>query len=119
MLAIGCIQAQECHTGNCPTGVATQRQWLMRGLDPTLKSARLANYLMTLRKDLLALTNACGEVHPSLIGLDRFAIVDGFTSKSAREAFGYQGDWGLPTKAERDAITAIMKGTMAKTPAVA
>jgi glutamate synthase domain-containing protein 2 len=24
MLSIGCIQAQECHTGNCPTGVATQ-----------------------------------------------------------------------------------------------
>jgi glutamate synthase domain-containing protein 2 len=24
MLAIGCIQAQRCHTGGCPTGVATQ-----------------------------------------------------------------------------------------------
>jgi len=42
MLAIGCIQAQECHTGHCPTGVATQSKWLMRGLDPTDKSARLA-----------------------------------------------------------------------------
>ena len=38
MLAIGCIQAQHCHTGHCPTGVATQNAWLMRGLDPTLKS---------------------------------------------------------------------------------
>ena len=45
MMAIGCIQAQRCHTGHCPTGVATQSAWLMRGLDPTLKSARLANYL--------------------------------------------------------------------------
>ena len=45
MLSIGCIQAQRCHTGHCPTGVATQNKWLMRGLDPTLKSARLANYL--------------------------------------------------------------------------
>ena len=25
MLAIGCIQAQRCHTGACPTGVATNR----------------------------------------------------------------------------------------------
>ena len=25
MLAIGCIQAQKCHTGHCPTGVATQK----------------------------------------------------------------------------------------------
>ncbi|MFM2125441.1 MAG: Ferredoxin-dependent glutamate synthase 2, partial [Acidobacteriota bacterium] len=45
MLAIGCIQAQRCHTDHCPTGVATQNRWLMRGLDPTLKSARCANYL--------------------------------------------------------------------------
>ena len=53
MLSIGCIQAQHCHTGHCPTGVATQNKWLMRGLDPTLKSARLANYLATLRKELV------------------------------------------------------------------
>ncbi len=50
MLAIGCIQAQRCHTGHCPTGVATQNKWLMHGLDPKLKAARLANYLVTLRK---------------------------------------------------------------------
>ena len=30
MLAIGCIQAQRCHTGSCPTGIATQNKWLMR-----------------------------------------------------------------------------------------
>ena len=34
MLAVGCIQAQKCHTGECPTGVATQNPWLARGLDP-------------------------------------------------------------------------------------
>jgi glutamate synthase (ferredoxin) len=37
LLAIGCIQAQQCHTGHCPTGIATQRPWLAGGLDPTLK----------------------------------------------------------------------------------
>jgi glutamate synthase domain-containing protein 2 len=35
MLAIGCIQAQRCHTNHCPTGVATQHPWLVRGIDPT------------------------------------------------------------------------------------
>jgi glutamate synthase domain-containing protein 2 len=55
MMAIGCIQAQRCHTGRCPTGVATQNPWLVHGLDPELKAARLANYVITLRKDLLAL----------------------------------------------------------------
>ena len=43
MMAIGCIQAQRCHTGHCPTGVATQNRWLVRGLDPTSKAARLAS----------------------------------------------------------------------------
>src|SRR3954469_23439278 len=35
MLSIGCIQSQKCHTDKCPTGIATQNQWLARGLDPT------------------------------------------------------------------------------------
>ena len=50
MLAIGCIQAQKCHTDTCPTGVATQNAWLARGLDPELKSVRAANYIKTLRR---------------------------------------------------------------------
>lgn len=71
MLAIGCIQAQICHTGKCPTGVATQDKWLMRGLDPTDKSARLANYITTLRKEVLQLCRACGVAHPSEMSLSK------------------------------------------------
>ncbi|HCB34439.1 MAG TPA: FMN-binding glutamate synthase family protein [Acidimicrobiaceae bacterium] len=76
MMAIGCIQAQRCHTGKCPTGVATQGAWLSRGLDPTLKSVRLAGYIVSLRKDLLRLADACGVEHPGLIGADNIAVVD-------------------------------------------
>ena len=111
MLAIGCIQAQQCHTGHCPTGVATQNPWLVGGLDPTLKSARLANYLLTLRKELLQLANACGEAHPALVAIDRLAIIDGFENKSARDVFGYREGWGMPTDAERAEIRAIMTRT--------
>jgi glutamate synthase domain-containing protein 2 len=111
MLAIGCIQAQQCHTGHCPTGVATQRPWLVGGLEPTLKAARLANYLMTLRKELLHLAHACGEVHPALVELDRFAIVDGFAKRSGREVFDYREGWGLPGAEQREAIRAIMRQT--------
>jgi glutamate synthase (ferredoxin) len=113
MLAIGCIQAQTCHTGHCPSGVATQRPWLVGGLDPTLKAARLANYLMTFRKELLQLANACGEVHPALVGVDRFDLLDGFTSRSARDVFGYQPGWGLPTDDERASVRAWMTGPIA------
>ena len=101
MLAIGCIQAQRCHTGHCPTGVATQSKWLMRGLDPTLKSARLANYLATLRKDLTHLAHATGYTHPSLVPLDAIDLVDSNThTRSARAAYGYQAGWGLPPEAD-------------------
>ena len=64
MLAIGCIQAQKCHTDTCPTGVATQNAWLAHGLDPALKSVRAANYVSTLRRDLLKVAEACGVEHP-------------------------------------------------------
>lgn len=30
MIAVGCLQTQKCHTGHCPTGVATQNPWLTR-----------------------------------------------------------------------------------------
>ena len=97
MLSIGCIQAQRCHTGHCPTGVATQSRWLMRGLDPTLKSARLANYLVTLRKELAYLAHACGVEHPALVPLDALDLVASPTeTRSARAVFGYQPGWGLP-----------------------
>jgi glutamate synthase (ferredoxin) len=91
MLAIGCIQAQRCHTGHCPTGVATQNRWLIRGLDPTHKANRFANYVLTLRKELLQLSRACGVDHPSLVPSDDLAILDEcFHSRSVAEVFGYR-----------------------------
>ena len=114
MLAIGCIQAQQCHTGHCPTGVATQNRWLMRGLDPTSKAARLANYLITLRKEMLALAQACGELHPALVALDRIDIVDpGFSRRSAREVFGYKEGWGLPPAEDREAVQKLLRAARA------
>lgn len=89
MLSIGCIQAQRCHTDHCPTGVATHNKWLVRGLDPTNKAARLANYVMALRKEMLWLARAAGVVHPCLMGPDHFAIVDDyFRASTLEEAFG-------------------------------
>jgi glutamate synthase (ferredoxin) len=76
MLAIDCIQAQRCHTGHCPAGVATQNKWLMRGLDPTSKAARLANYITTMRKELLQLSHAIGVEHPGDVTLDDFDLID-------------------------------------------
>ena len=64
MLSIGCIQAQKCHTGHCPTGIATHSAWLQRGLDVTEQAERFANYIEAFRKDVHAATTACGYIHP-------------------------------------------------------
>jgi glutamate synthase domain-containing protein 2 len=109
MLAIGCIQAQKCHTDTCPTGVATQNAWLTRGLDPELKSVRAANYIKTLRRDLVKVAEACGVEHPSLIDADSIEVLDGRTSSTTlREVYGYQPGWGMPGAADRDEIARIM-----------
>ena len=108
MMAIGCIQAQRCHTGHCPAGVATQNRWLMRGLDPTHKAARLANYVAVLRSEMLGLSRSCGVAHPAMVTPEHFDIVDDrYGVTSVREVFRYEDGWGRPSAADREAVAAI------------
>jgi hypothetical protein len=44
MMAVGCIQAQLCHTNKCPVGVATQDPKRMRALDVPDKTERVFYY---------------------------------------------------------------------------
>ena len=44
MMAVGCIQAQTCHTNTCPTGVATLDPKRMRALVVPDKSKRVTSY---------------------------------------------------------------------------
>ena len=60
MLALGCIQALKCNTNECPTGVATQKRMLMRGLDPRDKGARVANFHEETVKAFYELIGAAG-----------------------------------------------------------
>lgn len=109
MFAIGCIQAQRCHTGRCPSGVATQSRWLQHGLDPDLKSVRCANYLATLRFELLSLAHACGQLHPALMPLEDIELLDvDLQSVGVDELFGYKPGWGMPAPDDIGAIAALM-----------
>jgi len=100
MMAIGCIQAQRCHTDDCPTG-----------LDPTHKSARCSNYIITLRKELTRLSHACGVDHPALLSADHMEILDGaFGSRPLREVFGYEAGWELPSPDDALALMGAMGG---------
>ena len=44
MLALGCIQALECNNNHCPTGIATQKKHLMKGINVKDKASRVAKF---------------------------------------------------------------------------
>lgn len=110
MLAIGCIQAKKCHTDHCPTGVATQSARLARGLDPTLKSVRCANYIKTLRRDLLKVSQAAGHDHPAFLTTNEIEMLSGDSLwRSGSVLTGYPAEWALPSPADRDALIELMR----------
>ncbi len=111
MFALGCIQAQRCHTDRCPTGVATQDAWLQRGLDPESKAERVRNYVVALRRDLLKVSEAVGVRHPGLIGPDDVDMVDGLRSTQAlRAVYGYEPGWGELGPALKQEVVGIIAG---------
>ena len=92
MLSIGCIQAQICHTNKCPTGIATQSKWLQNGIDPTLKSVRLAQYFKTFRKELIEITHSAGHEHPCQFTMEdvEVNVDDHNLSKELNKTYMYE-----------------------------
>lgn len=60
MFALGCIQALQCDSGNCPVGIATQDKALYKGIDVTDKSWRVANFHKNTLLSLVDFMGACG-----------------------------------------------------------
>jgi len=93
MLAVGCIQAQKCHTGHCPAGVATHDKWLQAGLDVDDKAQRAARYLKVFRKELLSLAHAAGYEHPGQFTGDDVEFCTGINQFTPlTEVMGYASD---------------------------
>ncbi|MEN0067248.1 MAG: FMN-binding glutamate synthase family protein [Myxococcota bacterium] len=91
MLAIGCIQAQKCHTGRCPAGVATHDAWLQAGIDVTRKGQRLGRYLKGFRKELLDLAHASGYEHPAQFTSDDVELTVGpYEHRTLSSVLGYR-----------------------------
>ena len=67
MFALGCIQAQHCHTGACPTGVATQDPARQRALDVADKAERVARFHDDTVASLAEIVAAAGLDHPGQI----------------------------------------------------
>jgi glutamate synthase domain-containing protein 2 len=64
MFALGCIQAQTCHSGNCPTGVTTQDPVRQRALVVSDKAERVYMFHQYTLHALKELVQAAGLEHP-------------------------------------------------------
>ncbi|SHO59958.1 FMN-binding glutamate synthase family protein [Algoriphagus zhangzhouensis] len=65
MFSLGCIQALRCNTNDCPTGVATQKHGLAKGLVVTDKSERVYNFHKNTINAVKELLGASGHHHTS------------------------------------------------------
>jgi glutamate synthase domain-containing protein 2 len=67
MFALGCIQAQTCHTGTCPTGVTTQDPRRQQALVVPTKMERVWRFHQNTLLALKELVQAAGLRHPGEI----------------------------------------------------
>ena len=67
MFALGCLQAQTCHTGQCPTGVSTQDPLRQQSLVVPDKATRVYNFHQQTLHALLEIVQAAGLNHPNEI----------------------------------------------------
>ena len=64
MMAVGCIQAQLCHTNTCPVGVATQDPRRARALDVPSKTDRVFHYQKACVEQALQVMGSMGVHGP-------------------------------------------------------
>ena len=77
MFSLGCIQALQCNKNTCPTGITTHKAKLQKGLDPTVKSNRVANYHQNLVKSVNMIAHSCGATHARQLGPEHVRVNTG------------------------------------------
>ena len=65
MFSIGCIQARDCSSGHCPTGIATMDPKRFRVIDVKDRAERVYNFQKNTRFALKELLEAAGLEHPN------------------------------------------------------
>ena len=63
MFSIGCIQCRSCHTGECPTGIATMDPMRYRAIDIEDRSERAYNFHKNTIFVLKELLESVGVMH--------------------------------------------------------
>ncbi|WP_113064952.1 FMN-binding glutamate synthase family protein [Oleiagrimonas sp. MCCC 1A03011] len=72
MFAVGCIQAQRCHTNTCPTGVATQDMRRARAIKIDARAVNVQRYHAATIRSFLDITGSLGAATPSELGPEYF-----------------------------------------------
>lgn len=75
MFSLGCIQAMKCNKNTCPTGITTHDPRLQRGLDPSDKKVKVANYCKNLVHEVEVIAHSCGVDEPRQLGRKHVRIV--------------------------------------------
>jgi glutamate synthase domain-containing protein 2 len=90
MFALGCVQSMECHTGHCPTGVATQVSWRQKGLVVEDKAPRIARFHKTTLHSLQEIVTAMGLETPwDIRPIDMRERVNGARSDSIDKIYSF------------------------------
>ena len=90
MFALGCIQAQSCHTDRCPTGIATQDPSRWSKLDVPDKATRVHQFHRNTLKALREMLCAAGLEHPSELGPEHILRrVSPFEVRSLRALYSF------------------------------
>jgi glutamate synthase domain-containing protein 2 len=76
MFSLGCIQALQCNKNTCPTGVTTHDKDLQKGLDPMLKSDRVANFANNIHSEIELIAHSCGLTEPREFSRRHAKIID-------------------------------------------
>lgn len=88
MFAIGCIQAQKCHTNHCPVGVATQDPWRARALQVDDKKHRVHQYQQRTVNSAYQIISSMGlDSFDQLTPRKLFRRIDPQTTKTYRDLY--------------------------------
>ncbi|MEV6113360.1 FMN-binding glutamate synthase family protein [Streptomyces sp. NPDC052109] len=92
MFAVGCIQAQRCHTNTCPTGVTTQDPRRARALDVRDKTLRVQRFQQATVAGALQIMASMGVTDPAQLRPHMLRRrIDPLTERSYEELYEWLG----------------------------
>ncbi|WP_077797110.1 FMN-binding glutamate synthase family protein [Streptomyces sp. JHA26] len=92
MFAVGCIQAQRCHTNTCPTGVTTQDPRRARALDVRDKTPRVRRFQEATVASALQIMASMGVTGPEELRPHMLRRrIDPLTERSYEELYEWLG----------------------------